>query len=176
MKDKIITENIEPLNDYNEFAEQQESNNKAEDAISQYLKNQELTRIQEEQPETKYMLALFEHPETCAYLLGLEKGILDGDKLLKQNIGTNNIPPELKLSAISGAIFGNKKIGELEMMLNRLKGALKDNEFENITQQIFRNSTGLPFEIVESEFNLFYKYLQHAIQNDTFHIPQLDLN
>jgi len=62
------------------------------------------------------------------------------------------------------------------MMLIRLKEALKNNEFENITQQIFRNSTGLPFEIVISEFNLFYEHLKYAIQNDTFHIPQLDLN
>ena len=144
--------------------------------LNESIKITDLLYNQEEQLETKYMLALFEHPQTCAYLLGLEKGILDGEKLLKQNIKIDNLTTELKLATISGTIFGNKKTRELEIILQTLKEAFENNNFENVTQQIFRNSVGLPFEIIGNEFNLFYKHLKYAIQNDIFHIPTLKIN
>ena len=100
MKDKIITENIEPLNDYNEFAEQQESNNKAEDAISQYLKNQELTRIQEEQPETIEDIAIED-----------DKSISDTAKAAGKDIA-KGVFKEGPRAAVSGVAKGINEIAE----------------------------------------------------------------
>ena len=100
MKDKIITENIEPLNDYNEFAEQQESNNKAEDAISQYLKNQELSRIQEEQPETIEDIAIED-----------DKSITDTAKAAGKDIA-KGVFKEGPRAAVSGVAKGINEIAE----------------------------------------------------------------